>query len=100
MAVKVLPLDYLKDATARERFRREARALSQLNHPNVCTIYDVGESGEHIYIAMEHIAGKPLRALARGGPMAPETIVRLAIQIADAIDRPQPRYPASRPEER
>ena len=85
VALKVLPLGFLSDESARERFRREARALSQLNHPHICTIYDVGEANGQIYIAMECIDGQPLSALLRTGPLPSATVVRYALQIADAM---------------
>jgi serine/threonine-protein kinase len=91
VALKVLPPGFLSDENARERFRREARALSQLNHPNICTVYDVGEHDGQIYIAMECIGGQPLSALVRGGALPATTAIRYALQIADAMDHAHER---------
>jgi serine/threonine-protein kinase len=91
VALKVLPPGFLSNETARERFRREARALSQLNHPHICTIYDAGEANGQIYIAMECIEGQPLSALIRNGALAAATVVRYALQVADAMDHAHDR---------
>ncbi|MBI3667111.1 MAG: protein kinase [Acidobacteria bacterium] len=93
VAIKVLGQLMLGDETARERFLREARTISALNHPNICTIFEVNEVEGQIYIAMEFVEGKPLSALALGpGEGLPlDTAIRYGIQIADALDHAHER---------
>src|SRR5438067_6992298 len=86
VALKFLPDELVSNTQALERFRREARAASALNHPNICTLYDIGEEESRSFIVMELLEGVPLNARIQQGSMPVEDMLDIGVQIADALE--------------
>ncbi len=87
VAIKVLPSHLSSDPDLRQRFEREARAVSSLNHPHICTLYDVGHQEGTDYLVMEFIEGETLSSRLKKGPLTAADLLRYSIQVADALDK-------------
>ena len=87
VAIKVLPKQFSEDAQRRERFEREARTVSSLNHPHICALYDVGEQDGQAFLVMEHLDGQTLADALTKGPLPTAQVLRYGIEIADGLDK-------------
>src|SRR6476646_2390576 len=87
VAIKVLPATLAGDAEFRERFEREARTISQLSHPNICTLYDVGNQDGVSFLVMEYLEGESLAERLKRGPLPVDQALECALEIADALDK-------------
>src|SRR5437899_2049480 len=87
VAIKVLPAHLADKPELRERFEREARTIASLNHPHICTLYDIGQQGGIDYLVMEHLEGETLAERLKKGPLPLDQVLQYAIEIADALDK-------------
>ncbi len=87
VAIKVLLAHVADDPNLRQRFEREAKTISSLNHPHICTLYDIGREGETDFLVMEYLEGETLAERLTKGPLPPEEVLRYATEIADALDK-------------
>ena len=87
VAIKVLPAHLSENAEMRQRFEREARTVSSMNHPHICTLYDIGRQGNIDFLVMEYIEGETLAERLKRGPLTPEEVLRYAAELADALDK-------------
>src|SRR5450432_1292257 len=87
VAVKILPAHLSDNPEARQRFDREARAISSLNHPNICTLYDVGHQDGMDYLVMEFLEGETLAARLAKGPLPPEQVLKYGIEICEGLEK-------------
>src|SRR5258707_1651876 len=86
VAIKVLPTGVVADPARRQRFEREARAVSSLSHPHICTLYDVGEQDGSPFLVMEYLEGEALASRLHRGPLPLKAAIRIGLEIADALD--------------
>jgi serine/threonine protein kinase len=86
VAIKVLPQRFSQEPEMKQRFEREAQTIAGLNHPHICTLYDVGSQGDTNFLVMEYLEGETLAARIERGALPLEEALRVAIEIADALD--------------
>jgi len=87
VAIKVLPAELSANVERRQRFEREARIISSLNHPHICALYDIGHQEAVDYLVLEYLEGEALSSRLERGPVPPEQVLRYGIEIADALDK-------------